>query len=98
MRKQLIGLFVEVERDLISERTKEGLAVAKAKGKLLPGGPRGPWGNPRHPVLTKLAISSKLFLSRSCVQGTFTADDERLAATCRWSRSKRCEQNTLWRM
>ena len=30
----LFGLFAEVERDLISERTKEGLAAAKAKGKL----------------------------------------------------------------
>ena len=31
----LFGLFAEVERDLISERTKEGLAAAKAKGKRL---------------------------------------------------------------
>ena len=29
------GLFAEVERDLISERTPERLAAAKAKGKLL---------------------------------------------------------------
>ena len=29
----LFRLFAEVERDLISERTKEGLAAAKAKGK-----------------------------------------------------------------
>ena len=36
----LFGLFAEVERDLISERTKEGLAAAKAKGKLL-GRPKG---------------------------------------------------------
>ena len=35
----LFGLFAEVERDLISERTKEGLAAAKAKGKLLIGEP-----------------------------------------------------------
>jgi len=28
----LFGLFAEVERDLISERTKEGLAAARAKG------------------------------------------------------------------
>jgi DNA invertase Pin-like site-specific DNA recombinase len=29
----LFGLFAEVERDLISERTKEGLATARAKGR-----------------------------------------------------------------
>lgn len=39
----LFGLFAEVERDLISERTREGLAVAKAKGKLL-GRPKGSLG------------------------------------------------------
>ena len=39
----LFGLFAEVERDLISERTKEGTAAAKAKGKLL-GRPRGSLG------------------------------------------------------
>ena len=31
----LFGLFAEVERDLISERTKEGLAWARAQGRLL---------------------------------------------------------------
>ena len=36
----LFGLFAEVERDLIAERTKEGLAAAKAKGKRL-GRPQG---------------------------------------------------------
>ncbi len=36
----LCGLFAEVERDLISERTKEGLAGARAKGRLL-GRPKG---------------------------------------------------------
>ena len=30
----LFGLFAEVERDLISERTKEGLAAARAQGRL----------------------------------------------------------------
>ena len=39
----MFGLFAEVERDLISERTKEGLAAAKAKGKLL-GRPKGALG------------------------------------------------------
>jgi DNA invertase Pin-like site-specific DNA recombinase len=39
----LFGLFAEVERDLISERTKEGLAAAQAKGRLL-GRPKGALG------------------------------------------------------
>ena len=39
----LFALFSEVERDLISERTKEGLASAKAQGKLL-GRPKGSLG------------------------------------------------------
>ena len=39
----LFGLFAEVERDLISQRTKEGLAAAKAKGRLL-GRPKGALG------------------------------------------------------
>ena len=36
----MFGLFAEIERDLISQRTKEALAVAKAEGKQL-GRPKG---------------------------------------------------------
>jgi DNA invertase Pin-like site-specific DNA recombinase len=39
----LFGLFAEVERDLISERTKEGLVSARARGRLL-GRPKGVLG------------------------------------------------------
>ena len=39
--RTLLALFAEIERDLISARTKEGLEAAKAKGKLL-GRPKGP--------------------------------------------------------
>ena len=39
----MFSLFAEIERDLISERTKEGLARARAEGKLL-GRPRGTIG------------------------------------------------------
>jgi len=39
----LFGLFAEIERDLISERTKQGLLAARAKGKLL-GRPKGVLG------------------------------------------------------
>jgi DNA invertase Pin-like site-specific DNA recombinase len=42
----LFGLFAEVERDLIAERTKEGLAAARAKGKRL-GRPKGALGKSR---------------------------------------------------
>ncbi len=39
----MFSLFAEIERDLISMRTKEGLAAAKASGKKL-GRPRGVLG------------------------------------------------------
>ncbi len=39
----LFALFAEVERDLISERTREGLARARASGKTL-GRPKGSLG------------------------------------------------------
>jgi len=42
----LFGLLAEVERDLISERTKAGLARARAEGKTL-GRPKGSIGKSR---------------------------------------------------
>lgn len=39
----MFSLFAEIERDLISERTKEGLARARAQGKVL-GRPKGSLG------------------------------------------------------
>ena len=42
----LFALFAEVERELISERTREGLARAKATGKKL-GRPKGALGTSR---------------------------------------------------
>ena len=39
--RTMLGLFAEIERDLISARTKEGLASAKEKGRIL-GRPKGP--------------------------------------------------------
>src|SRR3954465_4161804 len=44
----LFGLFAEVERDLISERTKEGLAATRAQGRLL-GRPKGSPGTAKPP-------------------------------------------------
>jgi len=37
----MLALFAELERDFISQRTKEGLAAARAKGRQL-GRPKGP--------------------------------------------------------
>lgn len=39
----MFGLFAEIERELISKRTCEGLAAARAKGKVL-GRPKGSHG------------------------------------------------------
>lgn len=39
----MFSLFAEIERDLISERTKEGIAAARAKGKDI-GRPKGALG------------------------------------------------------
>jgi len=39
----MFGLFAEIERDLISQRTCEGLAAARAKGRVL-GRPKGSHG------------------------------------------------------
>jgi DNA invertase Pin-like site-specific DNA recombinase len=39
----MFALFAEIERDLISERTREGLVAAKAKGKII-GRPKGVLG------------------------------------------------------
>lgn len=46
----LFGLFAEIERDLISTRTKEGMVTARAKGKRI-GRPKG--------VLGKSKLSGK---------------------------------------
>jgi DNA invertase Pin-like site-specific DNA recombinase len=42
----MFGLFAEIERDLISERTREGLVAARAKGRV-PGRPKGSHGKSR---------------------------------------------------
>ena len=63
----LFGLFAEVERDLISERTKEGLAAAKAKGKLL-GRPKGALGTSRGQLEPALeALNDNLGEHPDCV-------------------------------
>ena len=53
----LFALFAEVERDLISERTREGLAKARSSGKKL-GRPKGSLG------VSKSAIAKITGVSR----------------------------------
>ena len=43
----MFSLFAEIERELISMRTKEALAKAKAEGKKL-GRPKGALAEPLH--------------------------------------------------
>lgn len=74
----MFSLFAELERDLISERTKQGLQAARAKGKLL-GRPKGSVGNTKLDgkerfiqeelkyKVSKSAIARKLGVSRGCL-------------------------------
>jgi len=72
----MFSLFAEMERDLISERTKQGLKAARAKGTLL-GRPKGSLGkskldgkegfiqNELKYGVAKAAIARKLGVSRT---------------------------------
>ncbi len=64
----MFSLFADIERDLISERTKEGLARARANGKLL-GRPKGPGKSKLDPYREEIIAllktgSSKTYLSK----------------------------------
>ncbi len=64
----LFGLFAEIERDLISERTKQGLLLAKKKGKLL-GRPKGSGKSRLDPLKPEIEAllkngSSKTFVAK----------------------------------
>lgn len=54
----VLALLAEEERDLISRRTKEGLAAAKARGVAL-GGYRGGYGSPRATAASTRARQAK---------------------------------------
>jgi DNA invertase Pin-like site-specific DNA recombinase len=74
----LFGLFAEIERDLISERTKQGLLSARLQGKLI-GRPKGSIGDSKldgkeeeiHNLLSKKvsksSIAKILGVSRTCL-------------------------------
>ena len=64
----MFGLFADIERDLISERTREGLARARANGKLL-GRPKGPGKSKLDPHREEIIVllktgSSKTYLAK----------------------------------
>lgn len=80
----MFGLFAEIERDLISERTKAGLAAAREKGKLL-GRPKGTLGKSKMDGkeeeikslllkgVNKTAISKILGVSRTALHSFITS-------------------------
>lgn len=65
--RTMLGLFSEIERDLISAKTREGLQEAESKGKML-GRPRGSGKSKLDPY--KLEIESML---KNGVMKTFIA-------------------------
>lgn len=74
----LFGLFAEIERDLISQRTKAGLRAAREKGKIL-GRPKGALGISKldgkeeeikeylRKKVSKSSIAKILEVSRTCL-------------------------------
>ncbi len=64
----MFGLFAEIERDLISERTRQGLFAAKKKGKIL-GRPKGPGKSKLDPFKPEIEAllkngSTKTFIAK----------------------------------
>ena len=76
----LFALFAEVERDLISERTREGLAEARASGRKL-GRPKG-----------SLGVSRLV----STVAGKGVILDRTATTTCRGCMSGHRRQEPVW--
>jgi DNA invertase Pin-like site-specific DNA recombinase len=66
----IYSYFAEAERDYISLRTKQGLAAAKASGKLLgrPKGSRNKNGSVLSPFANQIATYRKLGLSTRAIQ------------------------------
>jgi DNA invertase Pin-like site-specific DNA recombinase len=76
----MFGLFAEIERDLISQRTKEALAAAKAKGRIL-GRPKGSLGKSKldgreeeiklllSKTVSKSSIAKIMDISRTALYG-----------------------------
>lgn len=68
--RTMLGLFAEIERDLISDRTREGLAAAKASGKKL-GRPKGPGKSKLDPHRPEIIALLKNGATRTFVASRF---------------------------
>lgn len=68
--RTMLGLFAEIERDLISYRTREGLAAAKASGKKL-GRPKGPGKSKLDPHRLEIIALLKNGATRTFVASRF---------------------------
>ncbi|MCP4179597.1 MAG: recombinase family protein [bacterium] len=88
----MFGLFAEIERDLISERTKSGLKVAREKGKIL-GRPKGSLGKSK---LDGKEYEIKEFLRKN-VSVTSIAKIFEVSRTCLYSfiESRKLHQSCL---
>ncbi len=83
----MFSLFAEIERDLISERTKEGLARARATGKLL-GRPKGPGKSKLDGFEAEIRAKLKMGVPRKRI----AADHETTTGNLRhWLRQKKIE-------
>jgi DNA invertase Pin-like site-specific DNA recombinase len=66
----MFALFAEIERDLISERTKEGMRAAKAKGRLI-GRPKGPGRSKLDPDKDRILELLRLGVPKTTVASQF---------------------------
>lgn len=84
MMTAILSAFAEMERDLISQRTVEGLARAKAQGKHL--------GRPHGTIYRKLKIEEVLEL----VEAGFNKSEISRFLSCDWLTVHRfCKENSI---
>ncbi len=74
----LFSLFAEIERELISMRTKEGLAAARASGKRL-GRPKGRLGQSKGSLSMDLGLAGKRAMVTGGTRGIGRAIADELA-------------------
>ncbi len=83
----MFSLFAEIERDLISERTKEGLARARAAGKLL-GRPKGPGKSKLDGFEAEIRAKLKMGVPRKRIAADYDTTPGNLR---HWLRQKKIE-------